>query len=83
MIKLKREFLKDIIDSVENIPREVQDEMAIPTYRRIFEFLRFDNSIIPEFGCEIGVLLPSPCKKSAKLHEIYFLLNMPEYSPKR
>ena len=78
--------LSHVVSSVDGISEGRQDEMAIPSYlhgnpliRRLMwrrldciaEFLRTGNcASVLEFGCGIGVFLPTLCKLSRTVYAI-------------
>lgn len=85
-IKLPKTEIKDIISSVESLSENIKDEMAIPSYMHknpLINYLMWkryqviynlispiNNKFICEFGCGIGLFLPTISRESSNIYAI-------------
>lgn len=79
-------YLREIVSSIDAVASEDRDEMAIPSYlhsNRLIPWLMWrryrliaqfsdlsPNQSVLEFGCGIGVFLPTLCASGAKVYAI-------------
>ena len=92
--RLSKREIRELVSSLDDIPDGVKDGMAIPSYLHRNPFVNFlmwrrykiisdmaclkKEDVVCEFGCGLGLFLPTLCESASKVYAIDLFLGYAE-----